>query len=448
MFCLSIFRGANQMLRCMVVAACIFLIIGPILVIVGIALIASPNHRVEWVNSYNAAGDSFTSTQRLEMTKVAMSITSGFSQTPALLVNQAQSVPVTGNKDGVNIYQSIVLQTTAVPSSSLTSAVVSATKNGLLSSTLSNLQGLQVPTTQSNSVSISCTKSECTSASSDCTCPSSAMSSKCTRQYSGSYTDSSGSCREGNTCGTCRYQSYVSQVCLPVAVGTSAVAVAASSLASCYYPFQSTSARYSSSNANPTLSIMDENDPFIALERITKGADNFGLTAAEQTAAGLSCLVIGGIICLVVGGVFVFLFRSHKNEPQQQPQQQQGQPMQAVPVAQPVHHQPQHPEGSPQYGQPAYGQPQPAYGQPQPAYDQPQPAYGQPQPAYGQPQPAYGQPQPAYGQPQPAYGQPQPAYGQPQPASGQPMHGEHFGLYTFNQPQPANGEPAKPPPAV
>ena len=139
--------------------------------------------------------------------------------------------------------------------------------------------------------------------------------------------------------------------------------------------------------------VLADNDPAIILQRITKGSDSFGLTAAEQRQLGIILLVIGLFLCCVTYGTIFCIYRLAKGDDKKNQAFQQAVP---VPYMWPQYHQPQ------TYQQP-YQQPYQQHQQPYQQHQQPyqQQPYQQP-PAYPIQQTAYptAYPQQSTGYPQ------------------------------------------------
>ena len=388
---------------------CCILCTGPVLFIVGIVLLVSPNNRKANVDKYNSAVTLYNApTGNGQAMKSSTFSVDGVALTPL-----AVPVGIGGDlqdvsRDGVSQkFSGLVTKfssTSTIPASVSVNIEASYRPVGRPSSTTS-FPG-SFTTKKQMGYQYKCTSSRCTGVS----------VSSCPSGYRESYTGSS-SCDRDKVCGTCYGSFFISKACFIVQLGGSSTNPSWSLVKSgCKYPFGSDAQEYASQPTNTiTVEVYADTDPYVKLEEITQGTKNFGMTEAQQRSVGLALLVVGIIIMAMMCGVVVFSFQHQQtNEYRKQywgtvtgnpyqPQPVMGQPMGTV--------------GAP----PGYGQPPPpGYGQPPP------PAYGQPPPpGYGQPPPpGYGQPPPpAYGQPPPGYGQtPPPGYGQPPPAAyGQPM---------------------------
>ncbi|RNE95071.1 surface glycoprotein [Trypanosoma conorhini] len=267
------------------------------------------------------------------------------------------------------------------------------------------------------------------------------------RASGGTFTHLPGPCVLGSICGECKQTLYLTQLYLVAQEISKGKYIEDTSLLSAKYDFGAFANDYQpTAPGSVTVRLYSDKDPYIALQRATKGTDKFG---PKPRTVGIVLIVLGSLFLLLEIGVCVAIIcycMRRKNKPSGGPSE--------LPVGAPAT------SGIPgnvppySYGQPAqqmetnypYAQPPPGY-----SYGQPPPAqgysYGQPPPAqgysYGQPPPAqgysYGQPPPTYPYGQPAtaqgytYDQPASAqgytYGQPAPAQG----------YTYGQPAPAQG---------
>lgn len=429
----ALFQAAGDCIRVVLGCLCCVLIGGPVMIIVGIVLLVGDNNRADYVKTYNAAVANFDTSGMATWASAGAMGRTGSQQTFSM---QTSPVIINGdttdvNTSGYSYYGQNSFNTGATPVSLTFSATTST------AFTRNNVQMSKVDSSGQR----------CTTSFSSCS--TSTMQSLCRGDKGNDATYSGGSCSDGSTCGTCSVTRYLTTYCAVLARSTSPLWVESTMHKSCYYPFDFNSQNYGTTTApsSVTLQLFSDSDPYIALQTVTEGTNDFGITAETQRKIGIILLVIGIFMTI---GVCVGLFaivkmvsggggRNNNNQSSndvvmaQQPPPPQFQSAQGIPV-QPAYGQPAagggygQPPPQPGYGQPqgypqAYPQQQPGYGQPQPGYGQPQPGYGQPQPGYAQPQPGYAQPQPGYGQAQPGYGQPQPGYGQPQPGYGQPKPG-------------------------
>lgn len=383
---------------------------GPILVIVGIVIIASPNNRADNVKQYNSEVAAWSS----------QSDVNGWTGTIGGAASSivTSSATVKGNADDID-----KPTVTGIPLAQATPAY----PTGSSASLSYNLAGVDAFTTSSFGVALAKTSAlQCTSSGG---CSTTVMRSKCTTQFSGTYSGTG--CRKSGSCGTCSYNSFLSTYCTAASKSGSTYK-ADQTYKSCKYPFTATSNPTKSTRpATLTAQLRASDDPYLALQKITKGSNNFGISQGQQVGLGIALLIIGILLILCVVLLIFVVYKlikfglekagvisgsdSDKENAQQQQQQQQAD---AAPANQapPANQYPQQqPQGYAQPAQPAgynYQQPPP----PQQGYQQPPP-----QPGYNQPPPPQG-----YQQPPPPQGYQQP----PPPQQGYPPQG-------YNQSQPA-----------
>lgn len=391
----GLLRAASRMIRAVVGCLCLGLLGGPIMVIVGIVMIATPNTRQTHVDNYNNAVASFN----VNVMQAWTGTIDGYSIT---LSNPL--VAVQGSTEGVKQGTSAIASATVSNQPTL----VNVNINPVTAFTLSN-----IPYQSTGSARMYCTKSRCTSSctSSPYYCSSTSMQNACSSQYSGVY--GGGSCSSSaSNCSLCTWTTYLTAYCAVVSKNAAGQWVQDATLRSCNYPFRASDQTFSrSSGTTPQFQIYTAGDPYIALQRETEGSNNFGLTRAQQTGVGIGLVASGCVLIALVGvGVF-FVYKMVIATSNAINNNNSGQ------LSYPVNHEAAYvqaiPQVSPVYGQPQQ-QPYSSYGQPPPQHYAPpqqQPySYAPPQQQqYGQPPP-----QPGYGQPQyDPYGQP--AYGAPPP---------------------------------
>ena len=389
---------------------CTLVLGGPILIIVGILMLTVENTRKSDVAAYNKVAEEYNTSIGRAMTPAYFSINGG--QSRAMSYNTVR-VPIEGNTEGVTSALSSLVSGYAPTQSS--SFVDTARFTFSLSYNATSFNA-EIPTKSTGSESIRCDRvNDCTAAT---------MSDICRSKRGSSASYNGGRCSYRSSCGECRYSAYLSEACVVVSGGEGgAQFVRDSRLASCFYPFDGSVSSYkygSSTTADIAVTVRHASDPLIALERITKGSRDFGVTEEDQKSVGRAALIIG--IVLLLGSVALcvclfFMVRAVANRGQQPATTELldgmrpgGYPaQQPMPQQQPYPQQPM-PQQQPVYGQPVYGQPMPPpqqpYGQPMPPPQQP---YGHPPQQYGQqpmPPHQYGQPMPPQQQPYSPYAQP------------------------------------------
>ena len=242
----------------------------------------------------------------------------------------------------------------------------------------------------------------CTS-SSGCASGSAALNI-CQDKY-GTTARATSTCNKDKTC-YCEYTTYLSTYCIVVAEtapGSNYTYDISPTYKSCFYPFSSVDTQKFKPTTTSSIpfQLRLNTDPFIIMQKITKGDMNFGLTLAQQRMIGLVLLSIGCIMVACVGVISFVLYKiiqafrsgSAKNE---------GGSMEAM--------LPYNNNGGNQYNPPP---PQQQYQQQYPPQQQQQ--YHNPPPP---PPPQQGYVQ---GPPPPHYAQPQAGYAPQQQAMGYPM---------------------------
>jgi hypothetical protein len=397
----DLFQNMMGFARFVMAAICLCLCIGPILIILGAVFLASHNSRSDDIKSYNDAVNNYNSIDAPVLAQATMGI-DGLSMS-----RQFPAVPVEGNLADVKPANHYIFSTSGVDRQTSDRYVVNVQTAFASAQSVS----YSIPFTATVDKGLVCDAARCTDSCGDdsYSCDESRMRSFCASSFGGTYTDRSGTCYNGDTCGTCHYTGNLAHACVVMAV-TSDGKVSASNIRSCYYPF--TEFDYLPQSQSAIIEVMSERDPFIALQRITGGSDDFGITAQQQRNAGIAMLIVGIIITVIMIGIAVFFIRRQQRQREEQ-RLAQGMPPTVIsqgpyPGAATYDYSKQQtsppygaqeyppyrggpPMGEPQYGQPTYSQP---YSNPPPQG----PGYA-PGPGYAQgPAPVYdSQPPPAHG---------------------------------------------------
>jgi hypothetical protein len=462
-------RQFGECARCIFGLLCCLVFIGPILIIVGIVLLTSENDRQKRVDQYNGAVRDYDQLDAPLLSQTTMLATS--NSVPYVLSRYYLTVPVEGNMESVTSANHYVFVRAGVPQATLDTYALSVSLSNN-TGTVPTVLNFQIEGSRSMTKALTCEGAQCTDRCRDSSdyCTSSSMQSRCASEFGGTWTSSSSSrCKRGQTCGTCRFTGQLQTACLVLQLNDGVVSK--SSLTSCWYPFDSQqyAARVGTTIAGVEIRVLTERDPYITLQRVTEGSDNFGITAGQQRAAGIGCLVAGCIFTAIMICVICWFV----NTQQRQEPAAVIAPQPLAPVAVDPYPQPQPAEYSPTepphqsnayngYNNGQYAPANAGYGQQQPVVGQPtyagQQGYGQPppnQPGYGQPgygQPSYGQPgygQPGYSQPpanqagygQPGYDAPPQNQGYGQPGYGAPPQNQGYGQPGYGQPPPTYNYP-------
>jgi hypothetical protein len=423
-------RAIRQVMGCL----CCLIIIGPLLFIVGVIMLVSPNNYAANVQKWNAAVANYTSDTVPIIKKTVLDFPSAnttISTSTVTVKPSGNSKDVTPNVQSVRWVASSYslnradLQVT-VDSSQFAPATATATTQQFMVAGGSSSQW----EVERNTVDADCND--------DNGCSSSEMREKCASNVPSSHDKynckssdmemSGGTTYDGDS-RTCTYYLYVASYCQPLKLNSKPNEkwVKDTSMSSCDYPFDSQMkkcSRVSSHSTTVPFTFMASNDPHIELSRITKGDLSFGLTELQQRLIGLGLIVVGAMfiacmigLCIAMRQAFCGNNHEHKGavygafgrqyeypqgyqkmdaQPQQYNQNQQvqgGYNQQQSPLA------PQSPPqggGYPPQQGGAYGQPPPQQ-QAYPPQQQPGGYPPQQQGAYGQPPPpgAHGQCQPA-----------------------------------------------------
>eukprot|EP00760_Papus_ankaliazontas_P032426 PhM_4_TR5798/c0_g1_i2/m.20780 len=233
----------------------------------------------------------------------------------------------------------------------------------------------------SSSSSSSKKKSKSSTTTSSCSCSDTEMCD------AGETYRGSSPCSKDKTCGTCTKEVFLTGVCSVIDVKDVTHVSLYSNKKSCKYPFELTG-EYGSLGTLVSVSFRDYRDPKIALEEITAGSNNFGLTAAQQIAIGLALTIIGAVIIAAMCGLAycVYSMATVRQRASNMWGAATGRPVNSL--EQPMHNMQQYLAGS--------VPPQPGYASPCAYYPQQPPSVGyapQQQPAMG-----YVPQQPGYAQ--------------------------------------------------
>eukprot|EP00744_Colponema_vietnamica_P004206 GILI01006318.1.p1 GENE.GILI01006318.1~~GILI01006318.1.p1 ORF type:complete len:647 (+),score=157.75 GILI01006318.1:2-1942(+) len=334
-FCCYGFREAGNCVRGLCACLCCLVCGGPILLIVGIVLLVAKNDRQDHIDEYNNAVDAYDPTP---VNAWAVGATINGQAAAA----SSRTDPVEGNREDINrVGDSRVVSATVSSQSDYTYALTSVTPF-----TVSNVQ-----TSRSLTVDAKCNR--------NLGCSFSQMSTYCSNEYGGSYTGPN-SCSDDTTCGTCSYSGVLSEVC--AVVSSTVPYVRDTRYSSCFYPFGNSDQIYTRSTSQVLAYARKADDPFLVLQRVTEGTNDFGITEGEQRTAGIVCLVIGIVLIVCICGVGYAAYhfiRQHQQKNQQTQHQNHHQMQQVQPGPQlnyPQHHQQQQQQ---QYGQQRQNQNQP-----------------------------------------------------------------------------------------
>lgn len=438
--CFDVFDQSVRMIRAAIGCLCCLVCGGPILIIVGIVVLAAPNTFKEDTDNYKAAIKTYEANAGPVMNSTSGIITVTGAESPRLTPVKLR-VPITGvNADDIPVFYSTVVQSADLTFGS--SRTLSAVTNTHMSGSLSTKSvGPWTSSAQYGSMSFeSCDRGD--------------SRSECDRKRDQKCANKFGNGAHYYSSSRCTWYEKPEHYCFPLELTASSKAwVWSSDPTTCDYvdgdsqpmgslteqsfegfgkqklnTYSSSSSADYSSNGGIPVQLRAASDPYIVAMRITKGRMDFGLTKGQQRSLGLALIVVGALLVCCCVGVIVLIKRSMNREPRNgaaiygafgRPYQPQGGYQQMPPGTYGgINYGPQGPQGYNQSPQGGYQQMPPDQG----GYQQ----GGYQQGGYGQPpQQGYAQPPPQqqpYQQPQQGYGQP------PQQAQGYP------GQYQQQQP--------------
>jgi hypothetical protein len=281
---------------------CCCLCVGPILVVIGIVLLAHGNTREEDVRDYNAKVDAYDAKDARILQRTSMSLGD------AALNRIYTSVVIVGNVDGVTPSSHFVFETAGVTQPTGDKYVLALTGATRQNQTVQ----YSIPFFKAVSRPLRCARERCdrNCGNEGSSCSESIMRSYCRGSFGGTYQDNSGACYDGDECGTCSYTGNLARACVVMAFTSDGRASPSSRYANCYYPFNEH--EYVPNSRAATFEVVSEDDPFIELQRVTGGKNDFGITEGEQRAAGIVCLAIGVLMTAVMIGIAVFLIRQRR----------------------------------------------------------------------------------------------------------------------------------------
>eukprot|EP00760_Papus_ankaliazontas_P004748 PhM_4_TR12052/c0_g2_i1/m.33642 len=300
--------------RAIICFLCCCICAGPICLTVGLVYVLKPNTRDDDVSQYNAAVATWESGGYRESFSDLYVYGAGTD-----LPGYVRAVAIGGNTDGVELSTtSFAYEGNAMTPMNMTLYIQTRTRRNVnrtssfyypvqLSHTKTTSLWCrngyttdQNPSATSSSTRTTTTGSSSSSSSSNsnfrpCTSVSIARCPSGSTSYQGtSY------CKHNTHCGTCTQLLYLTRACIFLS-GKGDTFTASATISGCSNPFQSNH-EYNSAVLPSTVSlrVMHERDPYVALEQITDGSSDFGMTEQEQKAIGLTLLAVGAVICGVL----------------------------------------------------------------------------------------------------------------------------------------------------
>ncbi len=264
---------------------CLFFIIGPVLIIVGITMLAVTNNRTANVNTFNNAVANFSYVAGVINRGTATDISSANIN----FIVKNDQVYISGNTDDVVANRTTVYYSS--PQSNVRYGdIIQLVGNGIRT----NVTVPPIPIPHSGSASKSCSsRSICVSWCNNAA-PSGCMGNL---NYCG-FT----SCQS-----TCTWNLYPSRtMCVQMSWSNTSGWQSTSNY--CDYPFTtpSYSCQVNYGVTEVTFQLRSTNDPYVILQSLTKGSNDFGFTAAQQRNTGLALIGIGS--CFFALSIFSCIF--------------------------------------------------------------------------------------------------------------------------------------------
>lgn len=120
------------------------------------------------------------------------------------------------------------------------------------------------------------------------------------------YVGTHGRCGLNEQCGVCEFQTErLHTICIVTLASTGFGRRAGgrdNRYRSCFYPFGDQDHKYIADNSSAPfveVQVRSSNDPFLVLQRVTEGTNNFGDMKSRQTNIGIACVVVGAVLAVV-----------------------------------------------------------------------------------------------------------------------------------------------------
>lgn len=273
MFCFGALRQAGSIAKCLCGCLLCLLCGGPILLIVGIVVLVAPNTRADDVKEYNSVVAAYN---HLDSDAWNPGTIGGASAT--LVTEQ---INIKGDEDGIDKAASRFVR--AFLSSQPSNVPYAIT-------TITPFSRTPIYTEQRTAQG-QCRFDSCLYGN-GVMCPTAATWSGPNR------------CEKGD-CGTCTFNVYLAKYCVAVAKNGNTWSL--DTITTCFYNSDSIFV-----NNNPStveFQVRQNGDPFIALQRITKGSEDFGITSGQQTTTGLILIILGAVM---IAGMCIVAFIVYK----------------------------------------------------------------------------------------------------------------------------------------
>jgi hypothetical protein len=347
--CFAFLGTASWFSRCLFVLVTFLVVVGPVLMITGVVVLTMENKRTTAVREFNDDALSYSLIDGRILADTDMQM-AGHELTKRFI-----DIPLSGSTEDVNPAQHYIFSRSGIARPVADQYTVIVNTPNLPPQFVT----YAIPNRRNIDRKLRCDAPRC---SEDCSssvykCGGTRMREYCRNAFGGSYDDASGSCSTGEVCGTCSFTGTLSRACVVMGVTENGI-VRPSTQTSCYYPFDEH--EYLPSASTATIEVMSERDPFITLERLTKGSGDFGMTKGRQRKIGIALLIAGAAVTVAMSAVMFAFIRRQQVVHERKTLQRRPQSIAEAPPP-------------PQYGEPVK-RPQ----QPFPHYDHPlheSPAY-------------------------------------------------------------------------
>ncbi|ORC90509.1 putative procyclic form surface glycoprotein [Trypanosoma theileri] len=282
--CFDIIHAVGDCLKAVVSCVCFLLIGGPVLIIVGSLFLSQSDGRKE----FKAAVNNFNPTP-------IQAWTGTINEEPAAVRR------VSLNVDFVDGATSVFTEAT-VPLGSAPASMLSFTVNINTVQNFTRTASRKIIYTSF----VECSMSSCSSSSGSCSCNTMVENFQANCNASGgNFTPTSPSCGVNSRCGTCAQYQYLSGLYLVATEISPGVYEEDFTLRSAIYDFSGMANIYQVSEpSSVVVRLYSDKDPFIALQRLTKGTGDFGV---NRRTAGITMVVLGCLLLLLEIGVCVAL---------------------------------------------------------------------------------------------------------------------------------------------
>lgn len=145
-------------------------------------------------------------------------------------------------------------------------------------------------------------------------CTDKSMTDRCNSVYSNSnaaFITNNQICGLGRVCGECEYDEHVASVCMVVTFSTSAGWVRDPSMSSCFYPFEPTDQKYAEGGGGAMIFIRSSDDPFIVLQKLSKGTMELDATNEKDRSSGRGILLCGIVAFLILVSLICLIHICH-----------------------------------------------------------------------------------------------------------------------------------------